>query len=121
MDWTTILNILIADIGKAPLLIADITAVAVAIEKLAADALPPAAPVVPPVAKPASVLALEARASNALAAADPAKFGDGMLLAKLGALLTTLMANPIFGSILTSLLGKLLGSLGGTPAPVPTP
>jgi hypothetical protein len=115
--WQQFLLLLESDLGKAPLIISDVQAVYTDTVKLGTDlgisALFPTTP--PPVAKPADVVALEAKVHAALAKADPAKFGDGTILKLLGGFLSS----PL-GQILLQILLSKLGLGGVTPPVTPT-
>jgi hypothetical protein len=111
--WQKFLQLLTADLSKAPLIIADAQAVYTDLVKLGTDmgvsALFPVTP--PTVAKPAAVSKLEAQ----VMASDPAKLGDGTILKALEGFL----GSPL-GQLLLQLLLSKLGIGGVTPPVTPT-
>jgi hypothetical protein len=106
LTYQQFLQILLADVAKAPLLIADVQQIGIDCEKLVTDAGLPLPAVLTPAAKSAAVLDLESRFTAA-------KLGDGTLLAGL----LNLFNNPTIQALLGALLGKLLGGIGTAPAP----
>lgn len=129
LSYQQFLQILLADIGKAPLLLADINTLIADAKKLAADAGFPLDPPAAPVAVPHEVMDLEERVITAyrnvhgtfecnpnlapLMSRDQFeavghKLGDGTLLKGIGAFLSS----PLGQQLLGLLLGKLLPTGG---------
>jgi hypothetical protein len=96
MDYQTFLKILLADIAKAPLILADVNTVIADVKKLATDAGIPL-PAAQAVAHSAEVVALEKQVIAH-------KFGDGTFLKTIG----TFLQSPLGQSLLQLLLGPLI-------------
>jgi hypothetical protein len=120
MTLLQILQTLLANIGKAPAILAFIQALIAAFNTLLAALGQTPPPAIAHAAGSPEALAIDqlAAALKSHGTAEAKVFGDGTILKTLFGLFGGLLSNPTFGPIIAGLLQKLLG---GFLNPVPTP